>query len=144
MLVLSLLGSTAWADNRDRRKLSKGGDRVAASLFAKGMKHFKGGRYDQALKRFLESDALVTHPNKLYNIAECYRRMGKLRKSFAYYFRYTKTLPPDKREAFAAKLLKLRTAKPCALSVVSTPGGASVTVDGKSVGTTPTNLKFPG
>lgn len=101
------------------------------------MKHFRGHKYDRALELFLRSSKQAPHPNKLYNIAECYRRLGKTRQSHSYYARYARTLPADKQATFVKKLSKLRWSKPCALSVASTPGGASVSIDHKQVGITP-------
>ena len=138
LLAVCLTAPAARADKRDRHAKSEGGDSLSAQrIFSRGLKHFRQRRYHKALKLFLESNTLAPHANKLYNIAECYRRLGKVRQSHDHYVRYARSLPGDRQAAFTEKLRKLRWGAPCTLSVASTPGGAAVTVDGKQAGKTP-------
>ena len=139
LLALCLTAPAARADKRDRQANSEGGDSSLAAkrLFTEGMKLFQGGKYDRALERFLRSSKLAPHANKQYNIAECYRRLGKTRQSHSHYVRYAASLPADQQAVFTEKLRKLRWGTACALSVSSSPAGASVAVDGKLMGITP-------
>lgn len=134
LLLVMLLASTPAAAGADNE-----GDRAAQArrLFSQGLKLFSTGKYDQALERFSRSSALVPHLNKQYNIAECHRRLGKLRQSHKHYKQYAGSLKGDKQAAFMAKLERLRLGTASAMSVTSTPGGAQVTVNGKLAGTTP-------
>lgn len=123
--------------------------RQSAHLFKQGMKLFGKQRYYRAIKKFERAHELHARPNRLYNMGEAYRRLGKRRESHAYYSRFAESMKPDKRIAFLEKLETLRTEVPCDLSMATNPGGARVAIDGKASGKTPADgsplkVRVPG
>ncbi|MBW2537210.1 MAG: PEGA domain-containing protein [Deltaproteobacteria bacterium] len=116
----------------------------ANELHEKGRALYLKGQYREALKLFEQSYAAYKHPNTCYALGETYRRLGQNRKSYRYYKEFAATLVGEKREAFEAKLEKLRVDQPGQLDITTAPPGAAVTVDSKLRGTTPTKVALEG
>ena len=108
-------------------------------LFKKGRSHFQAGHYEQAIHTLQQAQQLYRHRNNLYYIAASYRRLGKLRRSFAVYADYAATFAePIKRNALLRRYeRKLRDEPPCVLSLGGTPAGAEVLLDGFVAGKLP-------
>jgi hypothetical protein len=101
-----------------------GDHRAAAALFEEALAHPRGprGRAASVLR---------------YNLGECYRRLGELRKSHGHYTAHAESLAPAARARLLEKLERLRFERPCPVSVATSPGGALVVVDGAERGRTP-------
>lgn len=129
MLLITADVALIWAEPASQQR--------GIQLSKEALKQFKAGDYRKAIATFRQSEALHSHKSNLYYIAEAYRRLGELRKSFEIYSRYAKYLPAEKQESFSANLQKLRWEKPCSISIATTPGGATIIVNGKPQGKTP-------
>ncbi|MBW2734284.1 MAG: PEGA domain-containing protein [Deltaproteobacteria bacterium] len=121
---------------------AKGGHQAASamkvkslSLFKQGRRSFQAGQYAQAIRTLEQAHRLHRHPNNLYYIAASYRRLGKLRRSFAIYSDYATTFADlDKRKLLLERYdRKLREEPPCVLTISGTPG-AQVLLNGTMAG----------
>lgn len=115
-------------------------------LDGEGVKAFQEGRYNDAIRFFEEAHRLGGPPFELWNIAKCHLRLDQPEQAAEMLERYleTKDLPPDDRKEASEQLDELRR-RPSTLTVSSSPPGATVTVDGKTVdsGTTPVSTTVP-
>lgn len=110
---------------------------TALTLFRSGKQLFAVHEYAVAIKSFEASQLRAPHPNNLYFIGECYRRLGKLRLAHAYYTQFAVTAPAKRRAELKRKLEQLRVGRTSRLVLRSTPNGATVFVDGQRRGFTP-------
>jgi len=122
-------------------------DRPAEATRAKANRHFKNGvalyeegKYVEALAEFDTAYATAPHPNVLYNIAGCHRALSAYGEALAYYDRFLDAAPGKVRQSLidAARAERAGVLGFVATVVVVTvPEGATVTVDGRSFGSTP-------
>lgn len=106
----------------------------ARVLDGEGVKAFQEGRYNDAIRFFEEAHRLGGPPFELWNIAKCHLRLDQPEQAAEMLERYleTKDLPPDDRKEASEQLDELRR-RPSTLTVSSSPAGATVIVDGKTV-----------
>ena len=122
----------------------------AKLLFEKGVTAYRDGRFYDAVDIFLETNRLYPDPKLSYNVARSLEGLGNQPGALRYYREYLRRLPdaPDAREvdghvhqleqALSVKGLQQ-------LTVISTPEGATVKLDGQAVGVTPwTGESFAG
>jgi tetratricopeptide (TPR) repeat protein len=64
------------------------GDARAKALFRKAELHFNIGEFDRALSLYREVYKLEPHPALIYNVAQCYRYLGRWREAIIQYQRY--------------------------------------------------------
>lgn len=118
----------------------------ARVLDGEGVKAFQEGRYNDAIRFFEEAHRLGGPPFELWNIAKCHLRLDQPEQAAEVIERYlaTKDLPPDDRKEASDQLDELRR-RPSTLTVSSSPAGATVIVDGKTVesGKTPVSTTVP-
>jgi hypothetical protein len=117
----------------------------ARALDKEGAKAYGEGRYKDAIKHFEEAYRLGGPPFELWNVAKCHLRLDQVEKAVEMLERYlaTPNLPKDDRDEAARQLDQIKK-RPSALTVSSTPSGAQVTIDGKSVeGQTPVSVEIP-
>jgi hypothetical protein len=118
----------------------------ARVLDGEGVKAFQEGRYNDAIRFFEEAHRLGGPPFELWNIAKCHLRLDQPEQAAEMLERYlsTKDLPPDDRKEASEQLDELRR-RPSSLTVSSSPAGATVVVDGKTVdsGKTPLSTSVP-
>lgn len=118
----------------------------ARVLDGEGVKAFQEGRYNDAIRFFEEAHRLGGPPFELWNIAKCHLRLDQPEQAAETIERYleTKDLPADDRKEASEQLEQLRR-RPSTLTVSSSPTGATVIVDGKTVdsGTTPLSTTLP-
>src|SRR6188472_2813186 len=76
--------------------------RVALADAARARAHFEQGRarfevdeYRQAIAEFKAAHIEKPDPAFLYNIAECYRRLGEVQEALQFYRRFLATTPPN-------------------------------------------------
>lgn len=67
----------------------------ARALFVEGSDHYRAGRLDEALERFLQAWRLVPGPELAYNVARTYERMGDARRGIEFYQHYLQHAAPD-------------------------------------------------
>lgn len=117
----------------------------ARALDQQGAKAYSEGRYNDAIRYFEEARKLGGPPFELWNIAKCYMRLDEPDKAAEMLTKYLETpnlAADDRREA--AQQLSALERRPSTLTVASSPSGASVSVDGKTIeGKTPLSVTVP-
>lgn len=122
---------------------SGGGRSEAVRLALKARKHYDGGEYRQAITGYEGAYRIVKRPSLLFNIADCYERLGKLGKAVTYYRRYLKVCAPEKR-AQVHQLIAAILRRPATLMVATRPRGAKVWINHKlQTWPTPMTISVP-
>jgi tetratricopeptide (TPR) repeat protein len=86
-LVLGLAAEVAHANDPPREE----DDRRARELFLRGEDHYAAGRYEKAAGLYEEAYELSRRPELLFNIANCFERLGDYDKAAAYLRRYLRS-----------------------------------------------------
>jgi PEGA domain len=141
--ILIALAGTAVAAPKDEEVAR------ARVLDQQGVRAYKDGRYNDAIRYFSEAFKLGGPASELWNIAKCHLRLDEPDQASDAYDRYlmqTGLTPQDKAEA-REELEELRRRRSI-LTVASAPSRATVFVDGKRsepAGTTPFSVQLaPG
>lgn len=97
-LVTLLAGAPASADS------AQAGDALqrAKNHYMAGNALFKLGNYTDAVREFAAGYSLVPKPYFLYNLGQCHRKLGDLRKAREMYARFVEQIPdsdPDREQA---------------------------------------------
>jgi tetratricopeptide (TPR) repeat protein len=122
----------------------------ARLLFEKGVSAYREGRYYDAVDIFLETNRLYPDPKLSYNIGKAFEGMSNQPSALRYYREYLRRLPdaPDAREveSHVRQLEQSLSQKGVQqLTVISTPDGSLLRLDGQAVGVTPwTGESFAG
>jgi tetratricopeptide (TPR) repeat protein len=122
----------------------------AKARYEQGAAAYAAGRFKDAVDLFLEADALAPSAPLSFNIARAYEKLGDDSGALRWYRDYLRRAPDAanaKDVQAAVDGLENRLAKKGVqqLTVLSTPAGATVTVDGRPVGVTPwTGDLLPG
>ncbi|MGK0360309.1 MAG: hypothetical protein ACI9U2_002622 [Bradymonadia bacterium] len=116
----------------------------AKNFFVQGSKDFAEGRFARALDAFEQANAIKPHPIMLKNIAKTYEAMKDLTRAVGWYEKYLATGPSDST-GVTATIARLKTliAKWSRLTLVTTPGGATIWVgsrENRPRGKTPDTL----
>jgi hypothetical protein len=119
---------------------------AARMLDQEGIRSFRDGRYVDAIAYFQAAYAAGGPSSELWNIARSKERMDDAEgaaESIDAYLSHKDLSPQDRAEAeHEAQALRER---PCAVTVVTQPAGATVTVDGKPApGATPLSIEVHG
>ncbi len=119
-------------------------------FYARGAEAFEAGRFLESVKHFRDASALVPNPALAFNIGLAYDSMGESTDALRWYREYVRTLPeaPDRAEVLQSIRRLERSLAALGVqqvTILSTPAGASVTLDGDAVGETPwTGETTPG
>src|SRR5690349_10201210 len=122
----------------------------AQSRYEAGVAAYEQGRYREAVERFKEADQLAPSPLLSFNIAKVYERMADNRSALAWYRDYLRRLPAAENRAAVRERIDvleraLRATGVQQVTVLSTPAGATVSIDNMSRGVTPwTGELIPG
>jgi len=122
----------------------------ARLLFEKGVTAYREGRFYDAVDIFLETNRLYPDPKLSFNVGKAFEGMGNPAGALRYYREYLRRLPdaPDAQdvESHVHQLEQSLSQKGLQqLTVLSTPDGATVKLDGQAVGVTPwTGESFAG
>jgi tetratricopeptide (TPR) repeat protein len=135
LVVLFAVVRPAWAE--DARDNSAARDR-----FRQGARAYSEGRYKDAIDLFFDADRLAPNPAFAYNIGLAYEELGDAANALRWYRSYLRDLPgaPDKAEIeprIVAAERHLLDRGVQQVTVVSSPGSATVSVDGRRVGVAP-------
>lgn len=112
--------------------------RQARAFDQQGVAAFEAGRYRDALLYFQASRAHGGPPSERWNEAKCLLRLEDVEQAEAAFVAYLESpglTTEDRREA-EASLQALRH-RPSVLTVMSSPLGLAVSVDGRRLGVTP-------
>ncbi|MEO8701567.1 MAG: PEGA domain-containing protein [Kofleriaceae bacterium] len=129
--MLFFLATPAFADRDEARR-----------EFAAGQAADARQEWSSAIEHYLRANDLVPHPFAMYNIAQDYERLGKLREAAHWYERYLGTDPKDRGRV--ERQLGDLTTRPGTITVTSNPDGAEVAIDGAVVGRTPYSAPIRG
>ena len=96
--------------------------------FQAGMEAFQGGNIERAIELFRESfEVHHGHPFALYNIGQCYERLGDLEQAITYYEQYLASDLAEGRDEVYARMRELR-ARKAVFTLRTIPAGANVHV----------------
>src|ERR1044071_725410 len=122
----------------------------AKTRYEEGAAAYSAGRFKDAVDLFLEADSLAPSAPLSFNIARAYEKLGDDAGALRWFRDYLRRAPdaPNAKEvdgsitAYEQRLAKKGVQQ---LTVMSTPAGATVTVDDRPVGVTPwTGDLLPG
>jgi tetratricopeptide (TPR) repeat protein len=114
----------------------------ARKTYQAGAQAYAEGRFKDAIDLFLEAARIAPNPAFSYNIGLAYEQLGDPDNALRWYRDYLRELPkaPDRAE-IEPRILeaerRLRERGVQQITILSTPEGATVAVDGKPVGVTP-------
>ncbi len=143
LIALGLHASPAYADDPATRD-------AARDRFKLGAQAYTEGRFKDAIDLFLEADRLSNNPAFSYNIGQAYEELGDAANALRWYRSYLRDLPgaPDQAEVQPRVLAAERHLAERGVqqvTVLSSPEGATVTIDGQRVGVAPwTSELSPG
>jgi hypothetical protein len=103
---------------------------------------FRAGKYERAIRLFLEADRLAPSPALAFNVARAYEKLGNSARALEYYRNYLRRDPSGKGARRAASRVSALEAKleqrgVQQLTVRSTPAGAAISLDRRPLGVTP-------
>jgi tetratricopeptide (TPR) repeat protein len=134
--------STAGASNDPQRRA------LAKAKYQQGVEAYRAERYADAVRLFLEADALEPSAALSYNIARAYEKLADDAQTLRWYRNYLRLNPEAPNAAdvqqFVRTLSEALAKKGIQqLSVLSTPSGATVAIDGSPLGVTPLTVELP-
>jgi tetratricopeptide (TPR) repeat protein len=143
--IVLALASPAFADEAPKPEtptVSDADKARAMSKFDEGSRAFAQRRYKDAIDLFLQADAIVPNAAFAYNAGLAYESMGDVPAALRWSRQYVRRAPQAKDRAEVEERIvryeaHLRERGLQQVTVRSTPPGATVTIDGKSVGVTP-------
>jgi tetratricopeptide (TPR) repeat protein len=121
---------------------------LARKRYQQGAQAFSAGHFKDAIDLFLDADTLAPNPAFSYNIGLAYEELGDAPSALRWYRDYLRALPeaPDRADIeprIAAAEQRLRERGVQQVTVLSTPDGATVVVDGRRVGISPWTGELP-
>ncbi len=134
--------SSAGASNDSQRRA------LAKAKYQQGVEAYRAERYADAVRLFLEADALEPSAALSYNIARAYEKLDDDAQTLRWYRNYLRLNPEAPNAAdvqqFVRTLSEALAKKGIQqLSVLSTPSGATVAIDGNPLGVTPLTVELP-
>lgn len=100
----------------------------AIRSFQAGVEAYDRGDLDAAIRFFRESyEVHRGHPIALYNIGECYERLGEVELAVEHFERYVASEQVEERDQVYERIRNLRSRR-AVFTLRSTPPGATVTV----------------
>ncbi|MCP3098656.1 PEGA domain-containing protein [Myxococcus sp. K15C18031901] len=132
---MALTGTEALAADASARA-------AARRAFERGSQLYQQARYAEAAAAFEEAHSRLPTGVILYNLGQCYEKLGDLEKALASYREYLRLEPRAKdREGVQQRIADLDTRfeamRQPLVSVTSEPAGAQVRLDGQDRGQTP-------
>ena len=118
----------------------------ARALDHEGVRAFRDGRYNDAIRYFDDAYKLGAPSDELWNLARCYLKLDQPEEASKALERYLSEgdLRPEDRAEARAQLAELRRRR-ATLTITSQAAGAEALVDGRPVGRTPASVALsPG
>jgi tetratricopeptide (TPR) repeat protein len=140
-----LLSTASLAETPDAREAELSGARAS---FEQGMQAFEQGRFRGAVEHFKEADRLAPSPLLSFNIALAYERMRDGPGALAAYRDYLRRAPAAENAAstsirISELELELQVSGVQQVSVLSTPPGATLSIDEVPRGMAPWTGELP-
>lgn len=110
---------------------------LARSHYQSASAYFEQGRFDDAVREFLESYELSGKSDLLYNIAQCYLRKADSARAIDYFNRYLAAKPNAPDRVPVGNTIRDLQAQVGAVRVEGVPDGSEVSIAGTRVGETP-------
>jgi tetratricopeptide (TPR) repeat protein len=134
--------STAGASNDPQRRA------LAKAKYQEGVEAYRAERYADAVRLFLEADALEPSAALSYNIARAYEKLADDAQTLRWYRNYLRLNPQAPNAADVQQFIRTLSEALAKkgiqqLSVLSTPSGATVAIDGHPLGVTPLTVELP-
>lgn len=123
---------------------------MARQHYQNGAEDYEAGRFKDAIDHFLMANQLVPSPALSFNIARAYEKLGDTAGALSFYRDYLRRAPAAEDRAEVQRLVagleqRLQSKGVQQVTVISTPEGATVVIDGKPMGVTPwTSELAPG
>jgi tetratricopeptide (TPR) repeat protein len=120
----------------------------AKARYEAGVAAYTAGHYKDAVDLFLAADRLAPSSPLSFNIARAYEKLGDDSGALRFYRDYLRRTPNAQNANDVALLVKrfeerLRGKGVQQMTVLSTPAGATVALDGAPIGVTPATLDVP-
>lgn len=114
----------------------------AKARFAAGAQAYREARYKDAIDLFMQANAIESHAELIFNIGQAYEKLGDVSNALRAYRDYLHQKPGAADRATVEASIRnlearLRERGVQQVSVYSSPAGATLILDGKSVGYTP-------
>jgi tetratricopeptide (TPR) repeat protein len=115
---------------------------TARARYKEGAQAFQQKRYKDAIDLFLEADRLASSPAFAFNVAIAYEAMGDNANTLRWLRTYLRRAPDASDRAAVEERIRTQEKKLSArglqqVTLLSTPEGATVELDGRAVGVTP-------
>jgi hypothetical protein len=149
LFKLSFLLATMLASVMARAEPSRGATvdlERARALDHEGVRAFREGRYNDAIRYFDGAYKMGAPSDELWNLARCYLKLDQPEEASRELERYLAEpdLRPQDRAEARAQLAELHRRR-STLTITSQPRGAEALVDGRPAGRTPTSIELsPG
>jgi tetratricopeptide (TPR) repeat protein len=115
---------------------------AAKKTFAAGAQAYREARYKEAIELFLSANRLDPHPELIFNVGQAYEKLGDVPNALRSYRDYLRLSPGATDRVTVEASIKnlearLREKGVQQITIFSTPAGATLELDRKSVGQTP-------
>jgi tetratricopeptide (TPR) repeat protein len=123
---------------------------LAQGKYEEGVEAYRAARYADAVRLFLEADALSPSAALSYNIARAYEKLADNAQTLRWYRNYLRLNPRAKNEAEVRGYIQSLSAALARqgiqqLTVLTSPPGATVAIDGAPLGVSPLTVELhPG
>mgnify|MGYP001587059220 CR=1 FL=1 len=123
---------------------------TAKKYFDSGKILYKQASYKEAIMEFQKAYSLVPHGALLYNIAQCYEKIGDVPQALRAYKEYLRAVPNAEDKDYVQVSInnlekRLREKGVQQVRVYSNPPGAQVAINGELKGSTPFSIEVsPG
>ena len=123
---------------------------LAKARYEQGVEAYQSDRYADAVRLFLEADAISPSAALSYNIARAYEKLSDDAQTLRWYRNYLRLNPRANNatevQGYVRTLSQALAKKGIQqLTVLSTPPGATVAIDGSPLGVTPLSVELkPG
>ena len=137
----------AAADTSNRAEQRK---TLAKAKYEEGVEAYRGARYVDAVRLFLEADAISPSAALSYNIARAYEKLADDAQTLRWYRNYLRLSPKAKNasevdgyvRSLSSALAKRGIQQ---LTILTSPPGATVAIDGTPLGVSPLTVELrPG